>query len=153
MSTERIDLDESLLRRLYWNEALSLRAIARQLGVSPACVLRNMRLYGIPRRSARETAGGVPRLTVPVRELARLYHEEKLPLRLIGQRLGCAGETVRIRLVHAVIPRRRRGWHQHRVTAPRCPRCGLLVEELGLCVSCQEEVAELGTTEARRARR
>jgi len=153
VSTERIDLDKDLLWRLYWDEELSLRGIGRRLGVSPACVLRNMRLYGIPRRSARETAGGVARLTVPVSELARLYHEERLPLRLIGERLGCAGETVRMCLVRALVPRRRRGWRQHRTSAPRCPRCGLLVEEPGLCVSCQEEGAELGATETWRTRR
>ena len=139
MSTERIDIGEDLLWRLYWDDELSLRAIARRLGVSPACVLRNMRLYDIPRRSARETAGGVTRLTVPVSELARLYHQEKLPLRLIGERLGCAGETVRMYLVRALIPRRRHGWCQHRTSAPRCPRCGLLVEEPGLCEICWEE--------------
>jgi len=142
VSTERIDIDEELLWRLYWDEELSLRAIGRRLGVSPSCVLRNMRLYDVPRRSARETAGAVARLTVPVSELARLYHQEKLPLRLIGERLGCAGETVRMYLVRAMIPRRRHGWRQHRTSAPRCPRCGLLVEEIGLCEICQDEEKE-----------
>ncbi len=153
MSTTRIDLDEALLRRLYWDEGLSLRAIGRRLGVCQSCVLRNMRLYDIPRRSSKDTAGGIACLTVPVDELARLYHEEKLPLRLIGERLGCAGETVRTRLVRALIPRRRRGWRQHRTSAPRCPRCGLLVEAPGLCESCREEERERRTKEARRTRR
>ena len=139
VSTERIDIKEGLLWRLYWDEELSLRAIGRRLGVSPACVLRNMRLYDIPRRSARDTAGGVACLTVPMSELARLYHQEKLPLRIIGERLGCAGETVRMYLVRALIPRRRYGWRQHRTSALRCPRCGLLVQEPGLCEICQEE--------------
>ena len=147
MSTERIDIDENLLWRLYWDEELSLRAIARQLGVSPACVLRNMRLYDIPRRSARDTAGGVACLTVPVSELARLYHQEKLPLRLIGLRLGCAGETVRKYLVRALIPRRRHGWRQHRTSTPHCPRCGLLVDEPGLCELCLKEDAEMRMVE------
>ena len=147
MSTERIDIDDDLLWRLSWDEALSLRAIARRLGVSPACVLRNMRLYDIPRRSARETAGGVTRLAVPVSELARLYHQEKLPLRLIGQHLGCAGETVRKYLIRALIPRRRNGWRQHRTSCPHCPRCGLLVDEPGLCEICLVEEAEMKMAE------
>ena len=140
MSTTRIDLEASLLRRLYWDDGLSLRGIGRRLGVSQSCVLRNMRLHGIPRRPAKETAGGIPRLTVPLSELVRLYHEERLPLRLIGERLGCAGETVRMRLVRGLVPRRRRGWEQHRTTAPRCPRCGLLVDEPGLCRHCHDEL-------------
>ena len=140
MSTTRIDLEASLLRRLYWDDGLSLRGIGRRLGVSQSCVLRNMRLHGIPRRPAKDTAGGIPRLTVPLSELVRLYHEERLPLRLIGARLGCAGETVRMRLVRGLVPRRRRGWEQHRTSAPRCPRCGLLVAEPGLCRHCQDEL-------------
>lgn len=143
MSTTRIDLEASLLRRLYWDDGLSLRGIGRQLGVSQSCVLRNMRHHGIPRRPAEETAGGVPRLTTPLSELVRLYHEERLPLRLIGERLGCAGETVRMRLVRGLVPRRRRGWRQHRTSAPRCPRCGLLVSGSGLCPCCREEIAKL----------
>jgi len=52
----RIHIPENELRRLYEDEELSVKEIARRLGYDERTVRRNMKRYGIPIRTTAETA-------------------------------------------------------------------------------------------------
>ena len=76
---------------------------------------------------------------IAVSGVVRLYREQELSLRMIAEAYGCSAETVRRCLVDADVPLRHSGWQQRRIGGRRCPRCGVLVESLGLCRACVEE--------------
>ena len=57
----RLDIPETLLRKLYCHDCLSLVQIAEQLGCSQTVILRRLQEYGIDRRPR----GGTPQYTVP----------------------------------------------------------------------------------------
>jgi hypothetical protein len=57
----RLDIPETLLRKLYCQDCLSLVQIAEQLGCSQTVILRRLQAYGIDRRPR----GGTAQYTVP----------------------------------------------------------------------------------------
>lgn len=57
---ELIELDEQLLRELYWDKKLSKNGISRELGVSARTIYRQMVKFKIPRRSVSESHKGIP---------------------------------------------------------------------------------------------
>lgn len=77
------------LRRLYVEEGLSMATLARQLGCSAPTIGRRLRECGVVTRSGR-----FERREMPREALARLYLEERLPLRVIAERLGVSVGTV-----------------------------------------------------------
>ena len=139
VGSKRVELDEKILQRLYWEEGLTLAEVGARLGVSGTCVMRKMRGYGIPRRPAHRPRGRGVLVGIAVSGVVQLYREQELSLRLIGEAYGCSAETVRRCLADAGVPRRHSGWQQSRIRGPRCARCGILVEEPGLCGACMEE--------------
>jgi biotin operon repressor len=56
-----LNIPESLLRKLYCQDGLSLAQIAEQLGCSQTVILRRLQAYGVDRRPR----GGTPQYTVP----------------------------------------------------------------------------------------
>ena len=58
---QRADVPRELLERLYLSEALPLREIASQLGVSVGTVSNRLRAYGIPRRARAALAESAAR--------------------------------------------------------------------------------------------
>jgi hypothetical protein len=91
----RVDsLEASRLRRLYIEELLTAREIARTLGVSEGCVLYSLRKFEIPRRH-----GGAAQIrdvrARPAREvLERLIHTEHRRYVDIAARYGVSMSTV-----------------------------------------------------------
>jgi len=106
---KQVDLDKTVLQRLYWEEELTLVQVGARMGMSGTCVLRKMRAYGIPRRPAHRPQGRGASVGIAVSGVVRLYREQELSLRLIGEAYGCSAETVRRCLVDAEVPRRHSG--------------------------------------------
>jgi transposase-like protein len=69
------------LRRLYWDEGLTARAIGTMHGVSGTTIRRWMRKHSIPRRTSAEIRR---RLLCTAEELHRLYWDEGLSAAAIG---------------------------------------------------------------------
>lgn len=66
-----------------------MAVLARQLGCSAPTIGRRLRECGVTTRSGRFERREAPRA-----ELTRLYLEERLPLRVIAERLGVSVGTV-----------------------------------------------------------
>lgn len=86
-------LDPEEIRRLYWEERLSISTIAERFGVSTFPIRHTMCQSDIPRRSNAEAVAlalkvsGHKSLMVGLEEIARLYWEEGLSCRTIAKRL------------------------------------------------------------------
>lgn len=101
-------LDPEEIRRLYWEEGLSLQAIADRFELWSKNVLDIMRQNNIPRRSRAEAMVlvSVERLNRLSEEVRRLYWEEGLSTHAVAKRLGVSYETIK-RIMHRYsIPRR-----------------------------------------------
>jgi len=82
---KRIDIGE--VRRLYWDEGLSQREIARRIGMSESAVRNAMRRHGVPSRTkAAQTYVGI--LDERRDEVLRLRYGEWLTHAEIGERIG-----------------------------------------------------------------
>lgn len=90
------------LRVLYVERGMSMAALARYLGCSIPTVGRRLRACGIATRSGRFQAREIAR-----EELTRLYLEERLPLRVIAERLGVSVGTINNRRRAYGLPARR----------------------------------------------
>lgn len=91
-------IEVDLLRSLYLDQALSLRAIAELLGVSRARLRGELASAGIPIRTKTERRSAAQRARLPRHTLHRLYVEEDLSIREVARRLAEAPETIRRRL-------------------------------------------------------
>ena len=89
-------LSRSALERLYVRDQLPVAEVARRFDVSNEAVIRNLRDYGLPRRSRRTP---LDRDT-----LRRLYVDERLGARAVAARLGVSPDKVRAELARFGIP-------------------------------------------------
>ena len=107
--------DEPTLRRMYVDEGLTIRQIARALHTSTKTVLAALDQYGIERRSRG------PRRRLEQATLRRMYVDERQTIREISMVLGVAPGTVCEALERYGIERRK--------AAPRRDRPPLSPEE------------------------
>ena len=102
--------DPEWLHQKYWEEGLSLRAIAKKYGYSNPSIYRWMKKLEIERRTMSEAlSGNIAELKEWLREL---YLEGKLSLKEIAGQFGVCPEAVRKWLKKFDIPRRTN--HKHR---------------------------------------
>lgn len=99
--------DGAAIRRLYWEEGLSIVEIGRRMGVSPSAIQRYMDRHNIPRRPPGPPPGPVDRLGPD--ELRRLYWEEGLSLAQIARQIGVHSVSVWAAFGRYGIPRRPQG--------------------------------------------
>jgi transposase-like protein len=102
----RVVIPLEVLERLYVTESRSLRAIARELGCSDSTVAKAVRRQGL----VRPTAASAGRLDESVvRELVRLYADERLDLRQVAARTGVPRDRVAVELRAQGVRLRKRG--------------------------------------------
>ena len=94
-------LSRSALERLYVREQLSVAEVARRFEVSTEAVVRNLRIYGLPRRNRH----------APLNRdtLRRLYVDDRLGVRAVAARLGVSPDKVHAELARFAIPIRAPG--------------------------------------------
>jgi len=92
-------LDKEILRKLYWEDGMTMNEIAGELFVSPACVYDYMHLYGIETR---------PKNSEP--KLYDVGNGQKMTTLQIAEKTGCTRSAVMSRLV--------RGWRGERLLEP-----------------------------------
>lgn len=110
-------VDEQTLRRLYLDEAKSIRRIAQELAVSSRSVSSALVKWGIPRRrpksrqpsSARRIAA---QTQIDEQVLYQLYVVEHKTLSAIALLVDASLSTVYKKLVRMGVPRRQRGARQ-----------------------------------------
>jgi predicted DNA-binding protein YlxM (UPF0122 family) len=113
-------LDEAQLRRLYLDEQLSIRAIAKHAQVSTRVVYDSLIAYRIPRRTSWPRRPAVPVLTLATGtldevSLRHLYEHDQRSIADIAATMKCSPSCIRNALVRWGIVRRRRGRSQARV--------------------------------------
>lgn len=121
-------LTRRLLGKLYVNEGLSLKQIAKRLSKGYSTIHYWMKKYNIPRRKFK---------TVPIekRVLENLYLDKNLNTRQIAELYKCCEETIRKKLIKFNIARRSNSDSKTKYT--KTPFSGDLVEKsymLGLRV-------------------
>jgi len=110
--------DPQWLYHKYWEEGLSLKAIAKKYGYSSPSIYRWMKKLEIERRTMSEAlSGNIAELKELLREL---YLEGKLSLGEIAGQSGVCPETVRKWLKKFEIPRRTN--HEHGESLTRLHR-------------------------------
>ena len=95
-----------VLRRLYWDERLSLKKIAALAGTTTSHIHYYMTKFGISRR---EWSGVAPKRELW--EIHQLYRKQRKTIRETAQALGIASSTVRKHLL-------RHGWLRDRAQRP-----------------------------------
>jgi len=100
----RIEISEAELRRLYEQEGLSQRKIAKKLGCSKTAIADRMRKYGIQPRPPRVPS----RFDIPESDLRRLYQDEKLSQAQIAAIYGCSQPLICLKMREYGIPSRSR---------------------------------------------
>jgi TyrR family helix-turn-helix protein len=98
----QIEISETELRRLYEQEELSQREIAKKLGCSKTTIADRMREYGIQPRPPHVQ----PRFDITEDDLRRLYQEEKLSQEQIAAIYGCSQALVWLKMCEYGIPSR-----------------------------------------------
>jgi DNA-binding Lrp family transcriptional regulator len=93
--SKRVDVPRQILKRLYYDEGLSVPQVAQHLNCSEVTIRRRMRDYGMKGRNP----GEYRRLDMPQELLERLYHDERLTQEEIAKRLGCDPTTIWRRMV------------------------------------------------------
>ncbi len=102
------------LRRMYWDEKMSMADIAKKFGVSFSTVKNNFDRFGIPRRSRSVFAkmgsdrSDKIRLFASREELVRAYVTEGKTLRVVGGEFGVSHVQVLKAMRRYGIPRRSR---------------------------------------------
>lgn len=115
-------MDRAELRRLYWDEGLSSAEIGELLGFTHSSVEALFRRNGIPRRTRGEAMQRVmqsgrwrrdptkfPFAGTDAEEVRRLYWDEGLSTRAIGEQFGVCKEAVIGFMKRRGIPMRSRG--------------------------------------------
>lgn len=90
------------LQKLYWEEERTLREIGDRYEVSADVIRRRMKFLGINRRAG----GGRVREPSSAEELRRLYWDERLTMREIGERFGVSRQRIHQKMEALGIPRR-----------------------------------------------
>jgi DNA-binding transcriptional regulator LsrR (DeoR family) len=121
--SQGLSLDIERLRKLYWEEEMSLREVAAETAVSYDTIRNRFHENEIPVRDSRQ--GGVE--VADESRLRELYRDESLSTRDIGEKFGVSQTTVRRRMEKYDIPLRDR-----RVELPDEPRLRKLYWDEGL---------------------
>ena len=98
----QIEISETELRRLYEQEGLSQREVAKTLGCSRTTIADRMREYGIQPRPPHV----LPRFDITKHDLGRLYQDEKLSQEHIAAIYGCSQALVWLKMREYGIPSR-----------------------------------------------
>ena len=93
-----IDVDE--LKRLYYDEELSVILVSKRMGFPKHVIYGEMRRLGLKRRS-KSDAQRLRVYSVSTKEMVRLYYVEKKSLVGVGLELGVSQVCVRDRLLRA----------------------------------------------------
>ena len=105
----QIDIDE--IKRLYYDEKLSVSAVAQRVEIPKCRVQKAMQQHGLRRRSRKEAQGlRVPTVMsqIDVNEIKRLYYDEKLSVSAVAQRMGVPINRVRKAMQQHGLKRRSR---------------------------------------------
>ena len=104
----KINLDVERIKTLYYDEKKSFRKIAKILGCSSATVANRLRENGLKTRSKSEGQkligawrSSQMRIDLDLKEIVRLYFEERLTTKEVGDRLGVSAGVVYRRLKDA----------------------------------------------------
>lgn len=96
MRYNRIDIPKETLEHLYWEERLSMKAIAEKLGLSITPVYRSIERHNIRRRPQVEYKKiERAKLGISKELLENLYLTQQLPIVYIAQQLTVADKTIR----------------------------------------------------------
>lgn len=116
---KRIDIPRETLEHLYWDERLSMKAIAEKFGLSITPVYRSMERHNIRRRPQVEYKK-VERAKLGINKelLKDLYLTRQLPIVYIAQQLTVSDKTIRKLLQDFEIPIRNRNEVQ-KLSAPK----------------------------------
>lgn len=101
-----MQLTEELLRDLYWERGLSLKAVAKQCHTSVDTVFARMKRFNIPRRPKRTSPARLAFITKEL--LIDLYEIKGLARREIAKNLSVSETTIHRRLVEFDIQIRNR---------------------------------------------
>lgn len=119
MRRNTIDIPKETLEHFYWDERLSMKAIAAKLGLSITPVYRSMERHNIKRRTDLEIKRlERGRLKVSREQLEDYYLRQCLPIVYIAQQLGISDKTVHKLLGDFEIPIRTRSEVQ-KISAPK----------------------------------
>jgi len=119
MRKNTIDIPKETLEHLYWQERLSMKAIADKLRLSITPVYRSMERHNIKRRSDADYAKIDRELLGITRELLNdLYITRQLPAVYIAQQFAVSDKTIRKLLQDFRIPIRTRHEVQ-KLSAPK----------------------------------
>ncbi len=119
MRFNTIDIPKETLDHLYWDERLSIKAIAHKLGLSITPVYRSMERHNVRRRTDAEISQ-IERgnLNISKEQLVDLYINQKLPIIFIAAQFNINEKTIRKLLDDYDIPVRSRSEIQ-RISAPK----------------------------------
>jgi hypothetical protein len=119
MRFNTIDIPKETLEYLYWDERLSIKAIAKKLGLSITPVYRSMERHNVRRRTDVEIKQ-LERsyLNISKDLLEELYIKKKLPIVFIAGQLNISDKTIRKLLDDYKIPVRSRSEIQQ-ISAPK----------------------------------
>jgi len=95
--------DPDILRRMYWDDELSMKEISDKFSCSRSTISRKFDKYGIKRRSRSEAANSYE---IDKGTLQHLYNNKKKTADEIALELGCAKSTVLKRMEKYGIKRR-----------------------------------------------
>ena len=105
------NIDINRLKHLYYTEEKSAFEIAEIFGCDPMVIYGRMKKNGMQRRpysEAQKIRYARDGLNLDLAEIVRLYFEEQLSLKKVGDRLGVSNDTVRKHLLAAgYVPRKR----------------------------------------------
>jgi len=119
MRRKQIDISKETLEHLYWNERLSMQAIADKLGVSITPVYRSMERHNVKRRTDLEIKKlQRGKLHVTKEQLEDLYIRQELPIVYISSRLELGFKTIQKLLGDYNIPIRTQSEVQ-KLSAPK----------------------------------
>ncbi|MBA7688318.1 hypothetical protein ES703_96797 [subsurface metagenome] len=119
MRTNTIDIPKETLEHLYWDERLSIKAIAEKLGLSITPVYRSMERHNVRRRTDAEIKKlERGKLNISREQLEDLYIKQELPIIFIATQLDINPHTTRKLLDDYTIPIRSRSEIQ-RISAPK----------------------------------
>ncbi len=119
MRKNTIDFSKETLDHLYWDERLSIKAIAEKLDLSITPVYRSMERHNVRRRTCAEiTKLERGKLNITQGQLEGLYLKQQLPIVFISAQLDISDHIIRQLLQDYNIPIRSRNEVQ-KLSAPK----------------------------------
>ena len=101
---KKINLDPEMIRKLYWEQGLTMPQIAMRYHTHTNNVYRLMQKYNIPSRKQGDRGGEKDELDPEM--IRKLYWDDKLSARQIAKKLGKSDYAIYIVMYRSEIPRR-----------------------------------------------